>query len=314
MFQTALRSSNVTVFSQDRALRYMVTSGPIFNHPVDRVIGRDDDVILPESTRAHIVALKRDVLTAGEPRNSEVSVGEGASICWYDLHLEPLRDRDGQIEGLTGVLVDITGRKQGEAHLRLLMRELTHRSKNLLAVIQAMARQTATHVGSVDSFLDHFNARVQGLAASHDLLVRESWYGASLHELVQAQLGPYVDGPDTQVNVEGPSVVLSPEAAQGLGLALHELTANAAQYGALSVPDGAVTISWNKDATGEGLDVVWNEQAGPAVTPRCKRGFGTLVIEHNLVRALNAEVDWRFDPQGVRCEIGLPPTQVVSVQ
>ncbi|MGI8524574.1 MAG: hypothetical protein ACR2K5_00055, partial [Pseudolabrys sp.] len=117
-------------------------------------------------------------------------------------------------------------------------------------------------------------------AASQDLLVRESWYGAPLYELVQAQLGAYFSRPGTQV--EGPSVVLKPEAAQGLGLALHELTANAAQYGALSVPDGAVSIRWQKVGAGDGLDVVWNERAGPAVAPRRKRGFGTLVIEHTL--------------------------------
>ncbi|MGI8526549.1 MAG: HWE histidine kinase domain-containing protein [Pseudolabrys sp.] len=166
VFQTALHDSPVTFFSQDRTLHYTITSGAIFGHPAHQVLGRDDDAILPESNRVQVVALKRDVLSAGQARNAEVSVGEGASKAWYDLHLAPLRDGGGQITGLTGVVVEITARKQGEAHLRLLMRELTHRSKNLLAVIQAMARQTAVHAGSIDGFLDHFNARLQALGPS----------------------------------------------------------------------------------------------------------------------------------------------------
>jgi two-component sensor histidine kinase len=311
-YDSALRGSHVTVFTQDRALRYSVISGPIFNQPPDKVLGRDDEAVLPARNRATIVALKRDVLTSGEPRQAEVSVGEGPSMCWYDLHLEPLRDDGGGIVGVGGVSVDITERKEGEAHLRLLMRELTHRSKNLLAVIQAMGRQTARHAGSIDSFLEQFNARLQALAASHDLLVRESWYGASLRELVQSQIAPYFTGAGTQVEIEGPAVVLKPEAAQSVGLALHELAVNAAKFGALSAPGGAVSVTWKSPVPGRGVELVWNERDGPVVTPRRKRGFGTLVIEHNLVRALNAEVNWSFKPAGARCEMLIPAVQLLN--
>src|SRR5205085_4346118 len=132
-------------------------------------------------------------LESGQARNGEVRVNEGGSVRWYDLHVEPLRDVSDAIVGLTCAAVDITGRKEGEAHLRLLMRELTHRSKNLLAVIQAMARQTARHVGSIEGFLTQFGNRLQALATSHDLLVQESWYGVSLFELVRSQLGHHLD-------------------------------------------------------------------------------------------------------------------------
>src|SRR5262249_49192076 len=152
---------------------------------------------------------------------------------WHDLHIEPLLNDAGEVIGLACASVDVTERKEGEAHLRLLLRELTHRSKNLLAVIQAMARQTAHHAGSIDGVLSQFGARVQALAASHDLLVRESWYGASLAELVRSQLSGYLGGAQTQVSIEGPAIALKPEAAQNLGLALHELAVNAAKFGAL---------------------------------------------------------------------------------
>jgi two-component sensor histidine kinase len=311
-YELALRGAHVAVFTQDMALRYSVVSGPLFNMPTDQVLHRDDAAILPGENFARIVAIKHEVLASGEPRNAEISIGEGEARRWYDLHLEPLREPGGKIIGLSGVSVDITERKEGEAHLRLLMRELTHRSKNLLAVIQAMARQTSRHAGSVESFLTHFAARLQALSASHDLLVQDSWHGASLRELVQSQLGTYTDQTQSQVTVDGPAVMLKPEAAQGLGLALHELAANAAKYGALSVPGGAVSVSWHEPQPGRSLDVVWAEQSGPAVKPRRKRGFGTLVIEHNLVRALNAHVNWTFNPQGVRCEMAIPQAQVAG--
>ena len=218
----------------------------------------------------------------------------------------------GSIVGLSCAAVDITERKEGEAHLRLLMRELTHRSKNLLAVIQAMARQTARHVGSIDAFLTQFGARLQALATSHDLLVQESWYGVSLSELVRSQLGHYLDRIGTQVSLDGPAVVLKPEAAQSLGLALHELATNAAKYGALSVPGGHVSIRWKRmPATeGHGVDVCWQEADGPKVKAPKQRGFGSMVIEQNLRRSLDAEVTMDFAPAGLHCRIAIPVTQL----
>src|SRR6185437_13376657 len=239
-YESALRGSQVSVYTQDRALRYSSASGPMFGHAADAILGCTDDEIFAQGAGAALIALKREVLTNGESRRGEVAVEGGPGPRWYDLHIEPLRDGGGTITGLAGTVVDITERKEGEAHLRLLLRELTHRSKNLLAVIQAMARQTARHAGSTEAFLTQFGARLQALAASHDILVRESWYGASLEELVRSQLTAYIDRHDSQIAFAGPAIALKPEAAQSLGLALHELAANAARFGALSVPDGRV--------------------------------------------------------------------------
>jgi two-component sensor histidine kinase len=175
-----------------------------------------------------------------------------------------------------------------------------------------MARQTARHVGSIDGFLTQFGARLQALATSHDLLVQESWYGVSLYELVRSQLGHYLDRVGTQVSLDGPTVVLKPEAAQSLGLALHELATNAAKYGALSVPGGHVSIRWKRlPATeGHGVEICWDEERGPKVKPPKQRGFGSMVIEQNLTRALDAEVTMDFTPAGVRCRIVIPVVQL----
>ena len=314
-YETALRGSQVTVYTQDRDLRYTSVSNTMFGRDPSEIVGRLDQEILPQESGVPIMALKRLVLETGQAMDGEFRIDSNSDLRWYDAHVEPLRDAAGGIVGLTCAAVDITGRKAGEAHLRDLMRELTHRSKNLLAVIQAMARQTARHAGTVDSFIDIFAARLQALAASHDLLVQESWHGASLSELVRSQLGHYLDREGgSQVSLEGPSLLLKPEAAQSLGLAIHELATNAAKYGALSVPVGRVGISWRllPVSEGRGIEIRWVETGGPSVTAPERRGFGSLVIERNLVRSLEAEIDLEFPPEGVRCRMLIPATNVAT--
>jgi PAS domain S-box-containing protein len=315
-YETALRGSQVIVFTQDCDLRYTAISNSMFGLPLEYILGRSDAEIFPSDSGADIIALKREALTSGQPKHIEVALPDGLGKRWHELHMEPLRDDAGAIVGLTGASIDVTERKEGEAHLRLLLRELTHRSKNLLAIVQAMARQTARHTGSIDSFLTQFGSRLQALAASHDLLVRESWRGVSLGELVRSQLGAHGDGGAKQVALEGPEVELKPEAAQNLGLALHELVINAAKFGALSVPGGRVSIDWSRiDSSGNSaIQFNWREQFGPKVKLRRKRGFGSMVIEHNLARALDAEVKLEFDPDGVRCHFIISASQVVAAQ
>lgn len=311
-YEIALRGSNIAVFTQDTELRYTSVSKPLFGLDPAAMHGKSDAELLPGSRAAAIIALKSEVLQQGEPRDAELRIDAGAAARWYDFHIEPMRDVSGSLIGLTGAAVNITERKEGEAHLRLLMRELTHRSKNLLAVIQAMARQTARHAGSIQTFLERFSARVQALARSHDLLVQESWHGASLKELVRSQLAHYLDREPDQVSIEGPDIQLKPEAAQSLGLALHELAANAAKHGALSNVDGHVDIRWQPLSDNRGIELFWRESRGPKVSAPRRRGFGSMVIEHNLTRALDAEVHLDFAAEGLICRVAVPKNQLVA--
>jgi len=315
-YETALRGSQVTVYTQDRDLRYTSISNPMLGRTIEDILGRTDAEILSPEAGAAMIAVKRAVLASGEAKRAEVPLEDTPGIRWHDLHIEPLRNEAGEVVGLTCASVDVTERKEGEAHLRLLLRELTHRSKNLLAVIQAMARQTARHTGSVETFLTQFGARLQALAASHDLLIRESWYGASLGELVRSQLGVYLDGQAAQVSIDGPSIAIKPEAAQNLGLALHELAVNAAKYGALSVPAGRVAITWNRleNVDGSAVELDWREKLGPKVKARRRKGFGSMVIERNLARALDATVELEFDPDGLHCHIVIPANQILALR
>jgi two-component sensor histidine kinase len=315
-YETVLRGSQVKVFTQDGDLRYTSLSNPMLDRSIEEILGHTDEEILPSKSGAAIIALKREALATGQPTRAEISVEGTTGVRWHDLRVEPLRNEADEVVGLTCASIDVTARKEGEAHLRLLLRELTHRSKNLLAVIQAMARQTARHAGSIDAFLKQFGARLQALAASHDLLVRESWYGASLNELIQSQLAGHIEQSAGQVAIEGPAIALKPEAAQNLGLALHELAVNAEKFGALSVPGGCVSITWGQRERpdGDAVELEWREQLGPKVKARRKQGFGSMVIERNLVRALNAEVRMEFDPDGLRCHIVIPANQILATR
>lgn len=316
-YEIALRGSHVTLFNQDRDLRFTWISNALFGRSVDEIVGRVDAELLPAESREQFGALMRAALASGRAQGGEVSIKEADKTRWYDLHVEPLPGDNGSIAGVTCALFDITERKTSEGHLRLLMRELTHRSKNLLAVIQSMARQTARNAGTIDDFLDAFGDRLQAIATSHDLLVQEGWYGASLNDLTRRQLAKYIDGPADRVALSGPAVHLKPAAAQSFGLALHELAMNAERFGALSVPQGRVEINWRRlplvEGSGEeGVEIVWTEHGGPDVATPISRGFGSLVVEKNLSRALDAEVALSFDPSGVRCRMLIPASHLLA--
>ena len=203
-------------------------------------------------------------------------------------------------------------RSASEQQLRLLLRELTHRSKNLLAVIQAIARQTARQTATVDEFLDRFGARLHGIGMSHDLLVADDWQGASLRMLVEQQLEAHLDSPGKQVTIEGEDVVLKPEAVHNLGMALHELTANAEKYGALSRPEGAVRVRWSVCEDENALTLAWEEQGGPNVKKPSRSGFGRAMIENIVGKALSGKVALTFPVEGVRCEIVIPASHITS--
>jgi PAS domain S-box-containing protein len=215
---------------------------------------------------------------------------------------------------MIGTARDITERKHWEQHTQLLMREITHRSKNLLAVIQAMARQSKAGSKSIDEFEVRFSGRLQALAAAHDLLVQRDWRGVSVAELVKSQLGHYLDEHASQIEIAGDKTIVTPEAAQNIGLAVHELSTNAAKYGALSVPDGAVSVQWactRGAPESTRFQLVWSERGGPAVTPPAHRGFGQVVLEQLAARALQGQSALQFERGGVRWMIDLPAAHIL---
>ncbi len=225
-----------------------------------------------------------------------------------------VRGLDGNLVGGSLIIRDITSQKQREAHVRFLMRELTHRSKNLLAVIQAMARQSLSLLTTPEEFVARFSERLSGLAGSHDLLSSDDWAGASLVQLIRSQLQHYNDLFGSRIQLEGPDLILRPEAAQNIGIALHELSTNAAKFGALSDSQGTVTISWKivrDDQNADRLQMRWEERSGPAVTPPRHKGFGHMVMNRITGQALGGRAYVQFESTGVCWCLDVPVASVL---
>ncbi len=191
---------------------------------------------------------------------------------------------------------DITERRRAEEHVKLLMAEVNHRAKNLLAVVQAFAQQTAKY-GDPASFTARLSDRIDGLAAGQDLLVRNQWHGVDVADLVVLQLSHFKDLIGTRVLIEGPrKLTLNMSAAQGIGMALHELATNAAKYGSLSNRDGKVCIAWQVTAAAHPtFSMSWREKDGPVVTEPTRKGFGQVIIGRMAEAAVegHAEIDFR---------------------
>lgn len=224
-----------------------------------------------------------------------------------------IRDAEGRPWRYSGVDIDITQRKRQEEHLRLVSRELIHRSNNLLAIIQSMIHQTAVASDDVEIFEARLTARIRALGESNMILMRQEWRGALLQELVEAQLAPFVSNDnDRRLVLSGEPVVLSPRAVQNIGLALHELSTNATKYGALSVPGGVVHIDWETDedtTRDKRLRLVWRESNGPPVVSPQRTGFGRAVVERLVPRALQADSSLQFAHGGLVWTILIPGTE-----
>ncbi len=227
-------------------------------------------------------------------------------------------DRDAYADRsttMTGIVQDITERREREANLHAILRELSHRSKNLLAVIQSMARQSGSSATSLADFQLKFAGRLQALAASQDLLVASDWRSASIAEIAHSQISYFLEPSIGRVAISGPAVRLAPAAAQNIALAFHELAANAMKFGALASPKGAIEISWtlNGDANSERtLQVVWKESGGRAPTPPHMRGFGSAVLATIVAQTLEGASTTRFDPAGLIWTLDIPDRFVIS--
>ena len=209
---------------------------------------------------------------------------------------------DGGGARLVGVLDDVTERRRAEKHQRLLINELNHRVKNTLATVQSLAAQTLRSAPDLANAREAYEARLMALAVAHDLLTRESWRGARLTDVVASAMAPFETTQRPQISRAGPPIWLTAQRALALSMALHELATNALKHGALSRPDGQVSIRWGL-AGGDELMLSWREQGGPPVVFPARTGFGGRMLQRSLARELGGEVALAFNPEGVRCEI-----------
>jgi two-component sensor histidine kinase len=200
---------------------------------------------------------------------------------------------------------EIEERRQAQTQQSLLIRELHHRVKNTLATVQAVVGATARATSNIDEFYEAFVGRIISLANTHSLLTEAVWQTASLREILDKELSPYKDDAGERVVLEGPAVELPSEAAVPIGMAIHELTTNAAKYGALSVNTGKVVVSWTSEAQADGLRLKlrWTERGGPPVSPPKRQGFGSRLLHRVLATQLNAKVEMDFRPAGLQVTV-----------
>ncbi len=217
---------------------------------------------------------------------------------------------DGRAVRLVGTVQDITERKRAEARIHQLMREVNHRSKNMLSVVQAIARQTAAN--SPGDFLERFGGRIQALAASQDLLIGNAWKGVALSDLIRSQLNLFQDLIGTRIELAGPPLLMPASAAQLLGMALHELATNAAKYGALSSRFGRVAIEWSLEGAESAFFMSWCESGGPPVREPLRRGFGSVILTDMPEASLGAKVYIDFAQAGFTWRLRCPAREVLE--
>jgi PAS domain S-box-containing protein len=254
--------------------------------------------------------VRRIIATEPEAQTDELVVRRrtGDNRVWHFVTSGLGAKSDGR-HLFISVAQDVTDRKAYEERIELLMREARHRTKNILGLVQAVARQTAAR--EPEQFVESLSERIQALAANQDLLGRHEWQQIAVKDLVQVQLEHFDDLIGTRINFDGPNLHLNAAAAQSIGLALHELATNAGKYGALSTEAGRVDVSWQLDD--DTYMMGWIERDGPLVQSPKRRGFGSTVIESMLQRALGGEVQLDYAPSGLQWRLTCPKANALEL-
>ena len=227
---------------------------------------------------------------------------------WIAVRSSPVRSADGSLLYFVRVVQDINERKQAELRQKLLVDELNHRVKNTLATVQSLASQTARSTANPKDFSNAFEGRLIALSKAHDQLTRHHWENAELRELLSGSLAPYAAAAPERIVLRGEDLVLRPRAVLTLAMAVHELTTNAAKYGALSLSGGSVEVRWEPLQT-DGRKILrleWSESGGPEVKVPTRRSFGSRLIEGSIRAELNGTAQLTYAPEGLRCEMLIP--------
>ncbi len=290
----------------------------MFGYTQSELTGKDVSLLMPEPHRSqhndYIRAYCRTGVEniIGRSRELEHRRKDGSL---FPADLTVAEWRVGGKRYFTGVIRDITERKRNADKVQLLLREVNHRSKNMLALVQAIASRTAAPDHA--QFMKRFSERLSALAASQDLLVGSGWQGVETGALVRSQLSHFKSLIDDRIKLKGQPLNLSAAAAQTIGMAVHELATNAGKYGALSSGTGSIEIEWRLCRAadgGERFELFWAEHGGPEVSPPARSGFGTTVIETIPRMELDAEVTLDYMPGGLRWHLDCPSTSVLEIR
>ncbi|MGD9868700.1 MAG: PAS domain S-box protein [Hyphomicrobiales bacterium] len=281
----------------------------LFGYSAREAIGKSITMLIPPDRQDEEPAILERIRRGERVNHFEtVRRRKDGSLVSISLTISPVKDGRGEIVGASKIARDITERRRAEERRNLLMRELSHRAKNLLAVVQGIMWQAARYAKDMKTFEADFSERLQGLARSHDLLVHEDWEGAPLSKLIESQLSFIDQSEELTISAEGPDILLTPSAAQNLGLALHELATNAVKHGAFSRRRGQVEIKWtlSGDNGGARLILTWTESGGRSVKEPRRRGFGYAVLDRIVPQALSGTANFTFRPEGLSWRLEAP--------
>jgi PAS domain S-box-containing protein len=276
----------------------------MFGYLAEEVIGKPITILIPpERHREEEVILER--IRRGDRVDHYESSrrGKAGNLIDMSLTISPVRDANGTVVGVSSVGRDITERKRSETQISVLAREAEHRAKNVLANVKAMVR--LSQADTTDGLKEAIEGRIEALANVHSLFAKSRWMGAELGSLIKQELLPYSRDGQMRTSIDGPPIMLKPDLAQTIAVALHELATNAAKYGALSVAAGQVRVEWLPAADGH-LVLRWTEAGGPPVTPPTHKGFGTHVMEAMIRGHVGGDVRLDWHTEGLVCKIALP--------
>jgi len=280
-------------------------------------IGRTPREVVPGSAEKGEALLRR-VIETREPildieLEGEANQAPGEIRFWRQQFYPVLLD--GEIEGVGAVVEDITAQRRNEEHLRLVMRELNHRVKNTLAVVQSIASQTARSSGSLADFEKALIGRIRALADTHTLLTASNWRMADLREIVRQNLRPYRAADDRRVKISGDKLELTPSASLALSMVMHELSTNAVRFGSLSAPGGTLSVDWRllPDHGTQTLLLRWVETGGHDIAPPEHSGFGNQLVEFTVHHEFDGQVRTAYRSDGLTCEITIPWSKVAPV-
>ncbi|MGA9947408.1 MAG: PAS domain S-box protein, partial [Xanthobacteraceae bacterium] len=274
----------------------------MFGYKPEEVIGKSVTILIPPDHENEEPAIL-ERLRRGErvDHYETIRVRKDGALLDISLTISPVKDATGKIIGASKIARDITARKQADAQIKYLARETEHRTKNILATVQAAVHLTQAE--NIAEFKTAVEGRIHALANVHRLFVESRWAGAELHELIAQELAPYRRGDGTRVSIECPKLLLEPNAAQTIAVVCHELATNAAKYGALSVANGRVVVTWTSPSDGR-LFLRWTETGGPRVIMPARKGFGTRVMGQ-MVQQSKGEVRFDWRPEGLTCEVDM---------
>jgi PAS domain S-box-containing protein len=275
----------------------------LYGYLAEDIVGQSITILIP-ADRLHEENTIIDRIRRGERVDHYETVRrrKDGSLVDVSLTVSPIKNAAGRIVGASKIARDITERKRSEAQIATLAREAEHRSKNILATVQATVH--LTQADTVEDFKQALNGRIQALANAHVLFAKSRWTGADLRTLVVQELSPYCQGEHGRALIEGSAILLEPATAQMVGVCVHELATNAAKYGALSRQQGRVRIEWSQTSDGR-LVLSWTETGGPPVEPPTRQGFGTRVMKKMVEGQLEGELRFDWRPEGLACELSV---------